>query len=134
MPTNTVRATVECLSDPKCQARFATNAVMVPHQNNYPLVLESLLSDLRATPDGFRLNLQITVTNPTDRHFGPFEMVVSPAVLRQGEPILPPPVLLVHVDSLEAKATGVFYVDDVTLPPPEGGKFGCLNRDFGPHG
>lgn len=131
MPTAASLATVKCLQDPVCQARLGTK-IMVPGQNNYPVTLLALSSDMQATPDGFRVNLRIVVANNEGHDFGPFEMVVSPAVLRQGQPILPPPVILVRVERLGAGETGVFYADAVLLPAPEGGKFHCLDRDFKP--
>lgn len=131
MPAHNAKAIVQCQSEFDCQKRIGTKLAMVPDENNYPLKLESLSSRVRSTSDGLRVALEIVVTNPTTRRFGPFQMVVSPGMLRQGQPIAPPAALLVEVESLDAGATGVFYVEDVVLPLPEGGLFGCLDRDFG---
>lgn len=132
MSTQTLKAIVRCQSEFDCQREIGTKVAMVPDPNNYPLRLESLSSRLRSTSDGLRVSLEIIVTNPTTRNFGPFQMVVSPGMLRQGQPIAPPAALLVDVTSLDAGTTGVFYVEDVMLPLPEGGLFGCVDRDFRP--
>jgi hypothetical protein len=129
MATNDV--TIKCLQDPKCQLAVASKKV-VPSENNYPAIIKSVSSDLQATPDGFRVHMRVVAMNATNIDFHDFKIIVSPGIVRQGQPVNPPPIFLIEVELLKAGATGVYYIDNVMLPPGPAEGFACFDPAFRP--
>lgn len=124
--------TLSCPPNSKnCVAQLAAK-VMEGGPNNYPVTLLNLSTDVQAVPDGFRVNMRITIANREAENFGSFKLAISPGWVLQGAPLGPPPVFMLAVDSLAAGATGVFHVDGVILPGPSGGRFKCMDETFVP--
>jgi hypothetical protein len=127
-----VNASMRCKpGDDTCFARLAAK-IIDPGPTAYPLQLLSITSEVLVTPEGGKVTFRVVVRNPTDRTFGSFDTMVSPAVILQGRPVERPPSYLLHVDTLGPGETGFFYTEALPYEMPSGGLFSCLDRDFNP--
>lgn len=130
--TTRVSAPLMCLADPNCSATQASK----PKSEGlgaYPLTFLALRSDLRAMSEGVgKLDIILVVRNSTKEDFGPFSTIVSPAVVRQGQPVDDVPIYHLSIEGLGAGQTGEFAARDLDFPLPGDGLITCFDPKFRP--